>query len=190
VVYSKFTGQKQPAAAHWIQASQRLVYVSQKCSELPPERLTPANLRVTPTPSTTCSPCTCSSRRRGHPNKELPSARSGRDLRPSLLLVLRRGGSPGSRSGPPRQVHAQRPHGIQLGRQRLHHQRGSARCQRSYRVLIPSLAPASLILRISQPIGFSLPRGTSTHGAALMLLSGSQNFRRAGYTYDPESCNI
>ena len=45
-----------------------------------------------------------------------------------------------------------------LGRQRLRHQGGSARRQRSHRILIRSLAPASLIRQPHDVLGFRLPK--------------------------------
>jgi hypothetical protein len=68
LIYRKLTKRQHRTAAD----SAKACYVSQKCSELPPGRLTAANPRITPNPSLTCSPCACSSRRRRHLRKELP----------------------------------------------------------------------------------------------------------------------
>lgn len=92
-----------------------------------------------------------------------------------LFLVLRRGGRSGSCSGPARQVYDQGPHGIELGHQRLHHQRGPARRQRSHGILIPSLVPASLILNPHNALGLPSERPVTAH-FALVLPSESRNF--------------
>jgi hypothetical protein len=149
VVYWKLTGQEHRTAADLIQAPQRLVYVSQKCTELPPEHLTATNPRIAPNPNITCSPCACSSRWRCHSQKELLTPRSAHHRSSSLLLFLCRGCCSGSGFSLARQIYAQGPHGIELGHQRLRHQRGPASGQCLHGILFPSLAPASLVFNSS-----------------------------------------
>ena len=191
-----------PAAADSLQASQRLVYVSQKCSKLPPQHFHSANPRITSNSSITGPPYACSCGRRSGSKKELPASRSGRHCCPSLLLILRRGSRSGSCSGPARPVHAKRPHGTELGHQRLHHQRGSARRQRSHGILLPPLAPASQLaaasLRPTQRRGAvgaesracDPLRGLRLPPCASVLPSGSQTSAGTAYPHFRESGNI
>ncbi len=99
----------------------------------------------------------------------------------------------GSCAGVARQVDAQGPHGMELGRQRLHHQRGPARRQRPH--------------GFSHPVAGSSVIGTSTsYGVGLAFLGrppsdsrrtpscyypGAKIFRRGQASpYHPESGNI
>jgi hypothetical protein len=139
-----------PPTANWLQASQRFVYVSQKCTELHPERVTPADPGTNPHPNISHSARACSFRQQSRPKEgAFPARRSDLDCCPSLFLVLCRGGGPCFGPGTPRPVHAQRSNGIELGRQRLHHQPHPTCRQCHHRILFPPLAPESPVIDLT-----------------------------------------